>query len=59
MFVTEYKVIRVDFDSLENFLNNYYREFPQYHLYQILPEHCYDGAFAIVVLELDTEKGGE
>lgn len=59
MFSDEYKVIRTDFDHLERFLNNYYQEFPHYHLYQILPEHCYDGAFAIVILEYGDEKGGE
>lgn len=59
MFTAKFKVIRTDFDQLEKFLNNYYTEFPNYHLYQILPEHCYDGAFAIVILEYDDEKGGD
>lgn len=60
MIETDFKVIRTDFDQLEKFLNNFYVEFPHYSLYQILPEHCYDGAFAIVILKLDDYwKGGE
>lgn len=56
---TEYKVIRMGFEHLETFLNNVYAEFPHYYIYQILPEHCYDGAFAVVILRLeDYWKGG-
>ena len=56
--MTEYKfkVIRTDFDHLENWLNNLYELYPNYHIYQILPEHSYDGALAVVILELDEEE---
>lgn len=55
----EFKVIRTDFDNLEKFLNNYYLEFPHYDIYEILTEHCYDRAFAVVILKLNTYwKGG-
>lgn len=52
----DYKVVKMDFNDLERFLNNYHKEFPNYHIYQIVPEHCYDGAFAVVILE--RMKGG-
>ena len=52
----DYRVVKMDFNDLERFLNNYYKEFPNYHIHQILPEHCYDGAFAVVILE--RMKGG-
>jgi hypothetical protein len=56
---TEFKVIRMGFDHLEKFLNNCYLEFPHYDIYEILPEHSYDGAFAVVILKLNTYwKGG-
>ena len=47
----EYKVIRTDFEHLEELLNNFDREYPYYHLYQILSEHSYDSALAVVILE--------
>ena len=56
MTLTNYKVIKTNFDNLEMLLNNLYLEFPQYHIYQILPEHSYDGALAVVILELDREE---
>lgn len=53
--LTKYKVIRAGFDGLENLLNNLYKHYPHYHIYQILPEHCYNGAIAVVILELNEE----
>lgn len=50
MTLTNYKVIKTDFDHLEELLNNLYKYYPQYHIYQILPEHSYDGALAVVIL---------
>jgi hypothetical protein len=47
----DFKVEKMDFNDLEWFLNNYHNKFPNYYIYQILPEHCYDGAFAVVILE--------
>lgn len=47
----EWKVIRTDFDNLEKLLNS--GDYPHYHIYQILPEHSYDGDFAIVILKKD------
>lgn len=58
MIKTNYKVRMVGFDSLEYFLNNYYKEFPNYHIYQIIPKHCYNGALAVVILEHNSMKGG-
>jgi hypothetical protein len=55
MFLTEYKVIKTDFNNLEDVLNSLYINYPQYYLYQILPEHSYDGALAIVILKLNVE----
>lgn len=55
----KYKVEKMDFNDLEKFLNNFLKEFPNYHIYQILPEHCYDGAFAVVILEHDSVGVGE
>ncbi len=57
MTLTTYKVIKIDFDNLEELLNNLYLTHPQYHIYQILPEHSYDGALAVVILVLDEEWG--
>ena len=51
MRAEEYKVIRTDFEHLEELLNNFDREYPYYHLYQILSEHSYNGALAVVILE--------
>ena len=48
-----FKVIKTDFNNLENLLNKLDEHYPKYNLYQILPEHSYDGALAIVILELD------
>lgn len=47
----EYKVIKTDFDHLEGFLNSLYKEYPLHHIFQILPEHCYDGTLAVVILK--------
>lgn len=58
-FEPNYKVKKMDFNDIEYFLNNYHKEFPHYHLYQIIPKHCYDGALAVVILEHDDMKGGE
>lgn len=52
-----YKVVRTDFGSLENLLNILDVEYPDFHLYQVLPEHSYDGALAVVILKRN-EKGG-
>lgn len=46
-----YKAIRVDFEGLEAFLNNLYLDYPDYRIFQILSEHCYDGALAVVILK--------
>ena len=48
-----YIVIKTDFDHLENFLNSIKRNYPEYNLLQVLPEHSFDGALAVVMLELD------
>ena len=48
-----YKVVRTDFKSLERFLNSFTETYPNYHVYQILSEHCYNGAYAVVILELN------
>ena len=53
MGIKQYRVVKSDFDNLEELLNNLDELFPHYHIYQILPEHSYDGALAVVVLELD------
>lgn len=47
----EWKVIRTDFEHLENLLNS--GVYPEYHIYQILPEHSYNGALAVVILKKD------
>lgn len=62
MYEKNYVVQKMAFNDLEYFLNNYYRKFPNYHLYQIIPEHYYNGTFAVVILELDDcfwEEGDE
>ena len=46
----EFKVIRTDFEHLEGFLNSLETEYEEYYIYQILAEHCYDGALAVVIL---------
>ena len=51
MIALKYKVIRTDFEHLEELLNNFDREYPYYHLYQILSEHSCDGSLAVVILE--------
>lgn len=48
-----FKVLKTDFDNLEEVLNKIELKFPEYNIYQILPEHSYDGALAVVILELD------
>ena len=47
----EWKVIKTDFDNLENLLNS--GEYPDYYICQILPEHSYDGDLAVVILKKD------
>lgn len=47
----KFKVIRMDFKHLEDKLNSIYSDYPQYHIFQILAEHCYGGALAVVILE--------
>jgi hypothetical protein len=59
MFEPNYKVKQMNFDDIEYFLNNYHEKFPHYHLYQIIPKHCYNSALAVVILEHDDVKGGE
>lgn len=49
----EWKVIRTDFEHLEKLLNS--GVYPNYHIHQILAEHCYDGANAVVILKKDGE----
>lgn len=46
-----YKVLKTDFNHLEEVLNSIDKDYEEWDLYQILPEHCYDGAFAIIVLQ--------
>ena len=53
MGIKQYRVVKTDFNDFENLLNNLNELYPHYHIYQILPEHCYDGALAVVILELD------
>ena len=46
-----FKVIRTDFENLENLLNSISSNaYDGYYIYQILAEHCYDGALAVVIL---------
>lgn len=51
MMESQYKVIKTDFDHLESLLNSLYMDYPEYCIYQILPEHCYDGTLAVVILK--------
>ena len=53
----QYVVIKTDFDHLENWLNSIGEEYHEYHLLQVLPEHSYDGALAVIILELDAHWG--
>ncbi len=49
----DYKVIRTDFEHLEEFLNSLDdvgSEYFEYYIYQILAEHSYDGSLAVVIL---------
>jgi hypothetical protein len=46
----EFKVIRTVFENLENLLNSLETQYEGYYIYQILPEHSYDGALAVVIL---------
>jgi hypothetical protein len=48
-----FKVIRTDFGSLERNLNLLEEDerYSEYRLYQILSEHCYGGALAVIILE--------
>lgn len=49
----QFKVIRTDFEHLEKLLNEFAdvnSEYSDYHIYQILAEHCYNGALAVVIL---------
>ena len=48
----EFKVIRTDFNHLEKFLNNFYKEFPHYYLYKILSEDSGHETLAVVILRL-------
>lgn len=50
----EFKVIRTDFNHLEKFLNNYYKEFPHYYLYKIFSEDSGYGTLAVVILKLQS-----
>ena len=46
-----FKVIRTDFENLENLLNSISNNaYDGYYIYQILAEHSYDGALAVVIL---------
>lgn len=49
----KFKVIRTDFGSLERYLNLIEEDaqYSEYRLYQILTEHCYGGALAVIILE--------
>lgn len=49
----KYAVMRVDFRDLEHWLNQISELYPTYHLYQVVPEHCYDGAVAVIIMELN------
>lgn len=46
----EFKVLRTDFEHLEGLLNSLEAEYEEYYIYQILAEHSYDGALAVVIL---------
>ncbi len=49
----QFKVIRTDFEHLEEFLNslnNADSEYDGYYIYQILAEHSHNGALAVVIL---------
>jgi hypothetical protein len=49
----QFKVIRTDFEHLENLLNeiaDVNSEYSDYYIYQIFAENCYDGALAVVIL---------
>ena len=49
----QFKVIRTDFEHLENLLNEIADgnpEYIDYYIYEILAEHCYNGALAVVIL---------
>lgn len=46
----DFKVVRVHFEVLEDFLNSLDVTYAEYYIYQILAEHSYDGALAVVIL---------
>jgi hypothetical protein len=52
---TLYKVLKTDFNHLEELLNSLYVNYTGWSLYQIIPEHCYDGALAVVILQMEVE----
>lgn len=47
----KFKVIRADFEGLESVLTNLHLDYPDYRIFEILSEHCYDGALAVVILK--------
>lgn len=49
----KYIVMKVDFRDLEHWLNQIGEMYPTYHLYSVVPEHSYDGALAVIILEVN------
>lgn len=43
--------LRTDFNGLEMALNSIDSRYPDYCLYQILPEHCFSGTLFVIVLK--------
>jgi hypothetical protein len=49
--VNEFKVVRVYFKDLEDFLNNTLEtEYDEYYIYQILTESSHNESWAVVIL---------
>lgn len=46
-----YLALKTDFDCLERTLNSIDSYFPDYCLYQILPEHCNSGTLFVIILK--------
>ena len=52
----KYKVFRTDYLNLEWHLNEWYQEFPNYHLYQIIPVPHYNNTLLLVIFEQNDFK---
>lgn len=46
-----YITLRTDFEGLEMALNSIAIRYPGYHLYQIIPEHCFNGCLFVIILK--------